>query len=280
MEANMRTASKTFWIIIAASAVIATATAKEKLVNSTWCATPLRIDGTNNDWQRATLTFEKKVQSDFAFMNDADYLYVLFIFNDPQYLSSIEQTGMTVYFNVAGKKKKDYGVRFLQNKISARQYIAMLEKREGTLSEAEKDRILSNPDYMIYDFELINKKAGEKAAKPPSDAKPAIYRIHQDKGKKIAFEMAVPLAKVAELAPGIGTEPGKIIKVGFEWGGLTEAMKKARMERFKSQSERAAESVSETPAGGTSASMARRRRTPKKYDFWVDVKLADKQKSP
>jgi len=273
----MRKSSKTFWIVIAASAIYVTATATEEVVNSKWCPSPLRIDGTRNDWQSATLIFEKKVQVDYAFMNDADYLYILFRFNDHNYLSSIDQTGMTVYFNAAGKKKKDYGVRFFQNKISALQCIVMLEKREGPLSEEDKNAILANPHYMIYDFEVINKKADDKAPKPPGDAKPAIYRVHQDQDKKISFEMAVPLARVAELAPGIGTEPGKMITVGFEWGGLTDAQKKARMDRFKSRSERMAEKVSETPAGGTTASTARDRRTPKEYDFWVNVDLADDQ---
>ena len=102
----MSKASKAFWIVIVASAFFTAAVAKEKLVNSTWCAVPLRIDGTSNDWRGAALAFEKKVQADFTFMNDADYLYILFIFNDLRYLSSIDQTGMTVYFNVEGKKKK------------------------------------------------------------------------------------------------------------------------------------------------------------------------------
>lgn len=273
----MRKTAKILLIMLAVGSIFIVGLAKDKVVTSTWCPSPLLIDGTSTDWPGVTTTFEKKVQVDYAFMNDADYLYVLFIFKDPQYLSSINQTGMTVYFNVAGKKKKDYGINFIQKRISAQQYIAMLEKQKGPLPDADKSNILANPNYVIFNFDVINKKAKENAPEAPADAKPAVYRIHQDQENNVAFEFTVPLARIAELAPGIGTEAGKQIKVGFEWGGMTEAMKQARMNRFKSQSERSAETVSEQPAGGTRASTARGRRSPKKYDFWVDVQLAKTQ---
>lgn len=267
-------------IVIALGTVVAFGVAKEKLVSSIWCQAPLRIDGTSNDWQDVALTLEKKTKVDFAFMNDADYLYVLFVFNDPQYLSSINQTGMTVYYNVEGKKKKDYGINFIQKRISAQQYIAMLEKQKGPLPEADKNTIMANPDYMIFDAIVINKKAKDETAEVPADAKPAIYRLHQEQEQQIAFEFAVPLARVAEWAPGIGTEAGKLIKVGFEWGGMTEAMKKARMNRLHGRME--GEMPSRADQGGqtgerSQSDSSRRRQSPKKYDFWVDVQLASKQ---
>jgi hypothetical protein len=269
--------SKPFLILVAVVVLVVAGVAKDKIVTSAWCPTPLKVDGTSVDWQGVPMNFEKKVQVDYAFMNDANYLYVYFVFKDPQYLSTINQTGMTIYFNTAGKKNEDYGINFIQKKISAQQYIVMLEKQQGPLPESEKNNILMIPDYAIFAVDVINKKAKEDAPEPPAEAKPAVYRIQQDQDKNVAIEFAIPLARVAELAPGIGTEPGKKIKVGFEWGGMTEAMKQARMNRFKSQSERSAEKVSEQPAGGTTASTARGRRSPKKYDFWVDVQLASQQ---
>jgi hypothetical protein len=277
MEVKMNDTKKLVLIIIAIGVLFASGVAKDKIVTSTWCPTPLKVDGTSADWQGVAMTFEKKVQVDYAFMNDADYLYVFFVFKDPEYLSSINQTGMMMYFDVAGKKKKDYGLKFIQKRISATEYIALLEQQQGPLSETDKNNILSNPHYAIFAVDVVNKKAKDDTPRPPADARAALYRMQQDQEKNVAIEFAVPLARVSELAPGIGTEPGKKIKVGFEWGGMTEAMKKARMSRFKSQSERSAEKVSEQPAGGTSASTARGRRSPKKYDFWVDVQLASQK---
>jgi hypothetical protein len=273
----MRKTINLFLIIISVGVIFAMGVAKDKIVASTWCPSPLIVDGTSADWQGVALTFEKKVQVDYAFMNDSDYLYIFFVFKDPIYLSSINQTGMTIYFNVEGKKKKDYGINFIQKRISAQQYIAMLEKQKGALPDADKNSILATPNYVVFDFNVINKKAKKNAAEAPAHARAAVYRIQQDQEKNVAIEFAVPLARVAELAPGIGTEPGKQIKVGFEWGGLTEAMKQARMNRFQNQSERSAEKVSEQPIGGTGASTSRGRQSPKKYDFWVDVQVASSQ---
>jgi hypothetical protein len=277
MEAKMRPNTKTFLIVLAIGLIFGFGGAKEKLVNSTWCAVPLKLDGAGTEWQDVVMTLEEKVQVDYAFMNDADYLYVLFVFKDPEFLSSISQTGMTIYYDIEGKKKKDYGINFIQNQITAQQYLAMLEKQQGPLPEADRNRILANPNYAHFDTKVINTKAKDNASDVPAEAKPALYRMQKEQEGTIGFEFAIPLTREADLAPGIGTEAGKQIKVGFEWGGMTEAMKQARMERFRSRSERSAETVSDQPAGGTTASTARGRRSPKKYDFWVDVQLASKQ---
>jgi hypothetical protein len=135
MEAKMRPTTKTFLIVLAIGLIFVFSGAKEKLVNSTWCAVPLKLDGAGTEWQDVGMTLEDKVQVDYAFMNDADYLYVLFVFKDPEFLSSISQTGMTIYYNIEGKKRKDYGINFIQRQLSAQQYLAILEKQQGPLPE-------------------------------------------------------------------------------------------------------------------------------------------------
>lgn len=273
----MKPTTKTFLIVLAIGLIFVFVGAKEKFVNSTWCAVPLKLDGAGTEWQDVELMLEEKVQVDYAFMNDGDYLYVLFVFKDPEFLSSISQTGMTIYYNIEGKKKKDYGINFIQRQLTAQQYLAILEEQRGPLPESDRRHILANPYYAHFDTKVINTRAKAETLEVPAEAKPALYRMQKEQEGSIGFEFAIPLTKEADLAPGIGTEPGKQIKVGFEWGGLTESMKQARMERFRSRSERSAETVSEQPAGGTTASTARGRRSPKKYDFWVDVKLASNQ---
>ncbi len=81
-----------------------------------------------------------------------------------------------------------------------------------------------------------------------------------------------------EQTSGVEIEPGKRVKVGFEWGGMTEEMKKeakrrsAALERTRSTSsdptDNRAGAGSSVPMGVLSG--------PKKYSFWVDVQLAKK----
>ena len=108
---------------------------KESIVESKWVTAPMTIDGSNNEWEEDTLTFEKKVNVDYAFRNDSENLYVLFIFKEPRFMSSINKTGMTLWFNTEGKKKKKHGIRFQIKILQADAFISLLEKKLGPMPD-------------------------------------------------------------------------------------------------------------------------------------------------
>jgi hypothetical protein len=262
--------------------------AKETLVESKWTATPVKVDGLNKDWVGDALSFEKSADVDYAFKNDGRDVYVLFVFKDPKYLSSIDATGMTLYFSTEGKKQKDYGVKFIRRTVSPDELIATLEKEGTALTEQKKQEIKASPKYVLFEADAVNKK-GEvipPAGAAPDIDPPAFKMMKQD--KLVVYEFRVPLA-AREIHPaGIGSEPGKTIKVGFEWGGMTAEMRKAMASRMGAEGARAGASdvsMGETVAGGnenegmrdSGSSLTQMRRGPKKYDFWVDVKLAQNQ---
>ena len=256
--------------------------AKDKIVKSEWTANPVKIDGSNNDWDSSALIAQKKVDVDYAFMNDAENLYILFIFKDPKYLSSINMTGMTVWFYTKGMKKKSCGLKFIKKKISADDYISILEKEKGPAPEAKKEEIRANPSYVLYGHEMISKEPSEglKLTGPA-------FRNKRQQGTFI-YEFSIPLEKLAELSSEIGAEPGKSIHVGFEWGGMDAEIKKALAARIGSgtvqaQDQKAGGLTSERRGSGSGLgdvenSRSRleqmRRMQPKKHSFWVSLKLA------
>jgi hypothetical protein len=65
---------------------------KPVIVENKLVVAPLKIDGSIEDWDRNALNSQKKVDFDYAFMNDAENLYVLFIFKIQKFLSSISMT--------------------------------------------------------------------------------------------------------------------------------------------------------------------------------------------
>jgi hypothetical protein len=78
----------------------------------------------------------------------------------------------------------------------------------------------------------------------------------------------------------VGIEPGKRVKVGFEWGGMTEEMR-ADVKRGSAALERTRNSSSDPAdnragAGVGSSVPMGLLSGPKKYSFWVDVQLAKK----
>ena len=262
--------------------------AKKDAVVSTWAATPLTIDGSQEEWTDGTLSFEKKVAVDYAFRNDAENLFILFVFKDPKYLSTINATGLTIWFNTEGKKKEKYGITFTKQQVSAENFIAIMERQRGALTEEEKNNIRANPRYFLHNTKITDKdkKSSSEAITATNtdtetgEAGQAVFRS-SNVNKMLVYEFAIPLQKAEVQAPGIGTEPGKLIKVGFEWGGMTEAMKKARAERRRipgTDAMRAGESAdswSRRSQGARQTSQAR--QTPKQYSFWVDVQLSKNQ---
>ncbi len=274
--------SRTFLLSLVILAVCFTGFSKEKAVESMWRASPLSIDGLDDDWVGDTLNFEKKFEVDYAFRNDADNLYVLFIFKDPLYLSTIKDTGMTFWINTEGKKKKKYGIHFNTRRVTADSVISILEKQKGPLPEAEKNNIRSKPFYFFYQGDVKDKKG--KILTPTAlggELAVPLFRA-QAKQKMMVYEFVMPLRILEKLSAKQRMEPGKTVKVGFEWGGLTEKMKAQRMARLEQsatrESERRAKDVKEGESqrtGGSSAD-ARLSKGPKKYSFWVDVELAQK----
>ena len=260
---------------------------KEKAVESMWVGSSLSIDGSDNDWIGDTLNCEEKCKVDYAFRNDADNLYVLFVLKDPKYQSTIKDTGMTLWINTEGKKKKKYGIHFYTKRVPAEGLISVLEKQKGPLPEAEKNKIRGRPFYFFYQGEVKDKKG--KILTPTAlggELAVPLFRA-QAKQKMMIYEFVMSLRILEKLSAKHKMEPGKTVKVGFEWGGLTEQMKaQRRARRQRSGGGGGARSgggggVANLggPAGqvtGGRSGASRMSKVPKKYSFWVDVGLAQK----
>ncbi len=261
--------------------------AKEKTAESTWAAFPLTVDGIVNDWEGDPLNVEKKMEAEYAFRNDAESLYVFFKFNDPKYLSSIDITGMTLWIDIEGKKDKDLGVRFFKKRISADEYIAILESQQGPLSDAQKENVRASAFYFISQAEALDKKGNPFEQGEGGEAvKGAVYNVSVQQDA-IAYEFRLPLKNLAGSLLGVETKPGEIVGIGFEWGGLTDEMR----EEFMKGSAGAGSGpvgISEGGRGGGAAQSAgfdgsspeglsALRKMTKKYSFWTSVRLAKGQ---
>jgi hypothetical protein len=274
-----KTISNNFFLGFIILVLCAPVFSKESQVASKWITTPITVDGSNSEWEGDTLTFEKKVGVDYAFRNDSENLYVLFIFKDRKFMSSINKTGMTLWFNTEGKKKKQHGVRFQIKVLKAEAFISLLEQRRGPLPEEEKEGIRSKPSYPVFFNEVLDRKGNASII----DSGPSAPAFNSMKGGGVvAYEFRIPLKKGAEQPGGIGTEPGKDFKIGFEWGGMTEEMRKQRLMgvsdsgtggRADSATGLTSERSKSAARDGTGLSSVRK-RSPKKYNFWAEVNLA------
>ncbi len=195
--------------------------AKIPPVEGRWQKTPLVIDGEISDWTAPFFYGEKSVQVDYAFGNDAENLYVLFIFKDPKYLSSIARTGLTIWFNGENKKKKELGVRFDKQTLASAELIAAMEKKSGPLSPEKKKEMLAKPAYVINRFLAVDKNGNDRSAQLSKPAAEPEFNSLLKPGRLI-YEMKIPLG--SDYGPGLA--PGKAVMVGFDWGGLTQQMRR------------------------------------------------------
>ena len=87
---------------------------------------------------------ERKFEVNYAFKNDSKYFYVLFKFNSPKFLSTIQYGGMTMYLDGQGKEK---GLQhpFLKKQVTADEFIVIMEKQRGTLSRKIRKRSVQSP---------------------------------------------------------------------------------------------------------------------------------------
>ena len=256
---------RTIVMLVVLATVVAAFPAAEPAVKSAWTASPAKIDGKADEWTDASLSVWDKGDVHYAFRNDADKLYILLVFKDRKFLSSIGETGITLYFGPAGKKDKDYAIHFVRRQVPADEAIALIE-RERKLTDEEKVQFKTKPAYAIYDHQVQNKKSKAKA--DGSEFRPAHFRFAPDQGSMI-YEFAILLRRDTELSAGVGAAPGGQVSVGFEWGGPTpEQLKRA----VRSSS---AGVANENTLSSSVDRMDRSGvRLPPKFSFWTTVELA------
>ncbi|MDW7759492.1 MAG: hypothetical protein SCM96_02515 [Acidobacteriota bacterium] len=258
------------------------AMAADDTVLSGWASAPVRIDGAVEDWADADFYTEEKYGVDYAFKNDDKNLYIFFIFRDPQFLSSIDMTGMKVFYNLDGKKRKNIGLHFSRKQVPAEEIVARMEKEGDVLTEQQKAEMMAKKMFMLYDAEVISAKR-QVATGGQDDSQPPNFRYARGQDKSVAYEFRIPLSQ-AEHAGGLGVQPGQALTLGFEWGGTTPEIQKAMMARRAEASSRASGAATsmegtmrdgEARAGDSSAGGFQ--AGPKRYNFFVDIKLAAKQ---
>jgi len=268
-----------FFCILAFISCIGFSETKEIL--STWPAAPLKINGSNEEWGKEAIYFEKKIKVNYAFQNDENNLYILFKFSDPTYLSSIEKTGMTIWLDTEKMKKKDYGITFIKKAVPTETLLSLLEQKRGAIPEEDKAQMRKKPYHFIYYTQVINKNASSSELAENKESPRALFMSASAK-EEVVYEFLIPLKSAQDFASNGGIKPGQIIKVGFEWGGLTEEMKMGRIRKIQEMAEKKSgpdarieedyrrERVLDTDFNKPSS-------TPKKYTLWVDVRLAMKK---
>jgi hypothetical protein len=269
-------------LILAAVTVFAVSGfAKDTVVESKWASAPVKIDGLEQDWKDSTFLTDGGSKAQYALRNDGKNLYIIFLFKDPMSPSTIEFTGLKVFFNTEGKKSKDLGVHFMKKSVTSDALIAYLEKGGEALTDAKKAEIRKESVYTLSEADVINAKKVAAPSDPAVPTDPPLFSA-KSQNRVLVYELRIPLSRTNQPG-GLGSEPGKTVKLGFEWGGMTREILKDMM---AGQSARAGTmrqgagvdgSISDyrdDSRGIQGGSEYFRDPRTRMHSFWIDLKLA------
>jgi len=254
---------------------------KDKFVQSKWTAAPIQLDAQTSEWTPEEMIADDSLGAKFAVRNDAGYLYLLLSLDDPQYQSSVDQTGITFWINGEMKNKKIHGLHFYKKAVTADQLIQKMESEGQSVTEEQKAKLKTQPQYQIYACDVVNKKG--EAVPHPGLAGNGTFRMAQIQKSKV-YEFVFPLGLLDDPEGKLKIDPAKPFKFGVEWGGTTEEMKRALAAKLGDRGVQASgagasedykgENDFRAP-GGELSSM--RRGLKKQYSFWVEMQVAPKQ---
>jgi hypothetical protein len=271
-------------IVAAVAALGAAGLAKDTVVASQWAAGPVKIDGLDQDWQDATLLTDPGSNAQYAVKNDGKNLYILFLFKDPAAASTIEYTGMKVFLNAEDKKSKDLGVHFTKKEVTAEALISSLEKTGEVLSDERKADLRKQGVFHMFEADVINAKKAAAPADPTVKTDPPAYRSARNQ-RVLCWELRIPLSRTNQPC-GLGSEPGKTVKLGFEWGGLTREILQNKMGGQSAGGGLGRQDVglqgsvgnpredSGGIEGGGQSTFAGSDPRARLHSFWIDLKLA------
>ncbi len=197
-------------------------------IKSGWATTAMIIDGDGDEWRDRGFTYFDGDKTAIAVLNDSTDIYLIVISRDEGNVMQMERSGIVVWLNGDGKKKRDYGFRYRAGRLAKEQRrmpegfdppAEMTERREQM--EAEQARLRK----VITVFD--QKRASEISSK--GEQGPAAAATF---GKEIyAFEFKIPILTAGAEGYGLSRKENGQTMIGIETGFLTEDEKKAMRDR-------------------------------------------------
>lgn len=178
----------------------------------------LLLDGQIAHWPDSAATFLSEQESVVGLCNDSEHLYVMLRFKNPRYARLIHFTGLTVYVDARGKKKKDFVLKFTggPTRDQIRQIGGTEERRRNLPSDTTEppESIGNSSQNKLTCFQkdvIVEKEIPLDGSEGPG----AVFAV--DKGFFV-YEFSIPLDSSTVRHYGVGATPGSEISVGLLWG--------------------------------------------------------------
>jgi len=121
-----------FQIILILLIVLVVSGCKIQEVSGMWTNKQILIDGNSNEWKGFPWTFFPEQKISLSVCNDSDFVYFMFRTSDIKLVQTIKTTGITLFLNSDGKKKKDFFIRYKGG--PSRKQLLAISRRLGNQS--------------------------------------------------------------------------------------------------------------------------------------------------
>ena len=232
-----------------------------KKVASQWKNAAITVDGQGDDWATIPLLYYDEFKFVMGIANTANTLDIMIRFNDPELAAMIQRRGVTLWIDRNKKKKKTYGVQFIDPSAFERDMMPPVRNRDDRaapqMNEETLRRRLSRGKFMVVNNDTPQEITGglKDSIKTAADYQNGLF----------CFEFGLLFN---EKFPS----PGEI-QIGFELAGLDkERRKEMRMQMERSMNSDARE-------GGPGGGMRQGDISGKSYsingkELWLTVLLA------
>jgi len=251
-------------------------------VQTNWSAEPVKVDGEMTEWPSGSTVYFEDSGVQLGLSNDNQNLYILFRFSNQAWARAIRMGGVTLWLDNSGKKKKDFGIRYTGGP-SLPGFQRMRASGEGGFQEAltpeQQQRLLDMEQDTVGQITVIDKKSKQEITlRTDGSGGPAVC-FASPQGI-YTYEFSIPLEKGDVFDFGIGAQPGQIICLGLEWGGMSMGdRQRTRGERGGDRGGEGRDDRGGGRRGGDRGGMGRdrggsREQAPKEQELWVKTQLA------
>jgi hypothetical protein len=215
-------------LLLTLSGTVLLLSCKSTEVQSQWSAEPVKVDGEMTEWPSGSTVYFEDTGVQLGLRNDSQNLYVLFRFSNPTWARTIRRGGLTLWLDNSGKKKKDIGIRYNGGPSpldSGMQRAGMADKGGflDSLTPEQKERLVQWQKKDLADqLKVIFKKSGQEIFIPTDGSSGPAVSFGSPQGT-YTYEFSIPLEKSDLSHYGIGAQPGQVVSLGLEWGGMSES---------------------------------------------------------
>jgi len=256
--------------------------AAEKIASHWAGDNPLKVDGDGRDWENYPVKYFRDQEVSVGLANDSANLYVLMRFRDAKWMRTIRMTGLNLYFDNKGGKKKRFTLTYRggpdPSQLKGLDSMDMGPGGRGEMSDEMKSRMeermkeRKGQEFVCaIDDQIYDKPIPSDGSEGPRAA--AVY----EEGF-FTYEFSVPLKEYVVRFYGIDAQPDGAVGIGLSWGDMSELKQEMRGEGSPGGmmgGGRGGGMGGGPPGGGMGGPPGGAgRELPKKQEIWIKSTLA------